>query len=88
MLKNLAKRLVPAVLCASVGAACAQGWPAKTVTIVVPFPPGGTTAEFRKQMLDIGAEPVGNKPEEMARQIHDESERFASVVKTARIALD
>lgn len=43
MLKRLAKYLLPAVLCAGVGAACAQGWPAKTVTIVVPFPPGGTT---------------------------------------------
>lgn len=46
------------------------------------------SADFQKQMFDIGAEPVGNKPEEMARQIKDESEKFAGVVKTARIALD
>lgn len=44
--------------------------------------------EFRKQMLDIGAEPVGNKPEEMARQIQEESAKFATVVKTAGIKLD
>lgn len=46
------------------------------------------SAEFRKQMLDIGAEPVGNKPEEMARQIRDESAKFAAVVKTAHITLE
>ncbi len=44
--------------------------------------------EFQKQMLDIGAEPVGNKPEEMARQIREESAKFAQVVKTARITLE
>ncbi len=46
------------------------------------------SAEFRKQMLDIGAEPVGNKPEEMARQIREESAKFADVVKTAHITLE
>lgn len=46
------------------------------------------SADFRKQMLDIGAEPVGNKPEEMARQIKDESAKFAQVVKTAHITLE
>lgn len=46
------------------------------------------SAEFRKQMLDIGAEAVGNKPEEMARQIRDESAKFAQVVKTASITLE
>lgn len=46
------------------------------------------SAEFRKQMLDIGAEAVGNKPEEMARQIRDESAKFAQVVKTAGITLE
>jgi tripartite-type tricarboxylate transporter receptor subunit TctC len=44
--------------------------------------------DFRKQMLDIGAEPVGNKPEEMARQIKEESAKFAQVVKTANITLE
>lgn len=44
--------------------------------------------EFRKQMMDIGAEPVGNKPEEMASQIKEESAKFAQVVKAARITLE
>lgn len=44
--------------------------------------------EFRKQMLDIGAEPIGNKPEEMARQIKEETEKFAQLVKAGRVTLD
>lgn len=44
--------------------------------------------EFRKQMADIGAEPVGNKPEEMARQIREETAKFAELVKTAKITLE
>jgi tripartite-type tricarboxylate transporter receptor subunit TctC len=44
--------------------------------------------EFRKQMADIGAEPVGNKPEEMARQIRDETEKFANLVKAGKITVD
>lgn len=44
--------------------------------------------EFRKQMADIGAEPVGNKPEEMARQIHDETEKFARLIRDGKITLE
>ena len=44
--------------------------------------------EFRKQMQDIGAEPVGNKPEEMARQITEETEKFAQLVKAGKVTLD
>lgn len=41
--------------------------------------------EFRRQMADIGAEPVGNKPEEMARQIREETVKFAGLVKAAKV---
>lgn len=44
--------------------------------------------DFRKQMAEIGAEPVGNKPEDMAKQIREETEKFAQLVKTAKITLD
>ena len=44
--------------------------------------------EFRKQMADIGAEPVGNKPDEMARQIREETEKFANLVKVGKVTLD
>ncbi len=44
--------------------------------------------DFRKQMTDIGAEPVGNSPHEMARQIREEMAKFAVVVKTAGIKLE
>lgn len=44
--------------------------------------------EFRKRMDEIGAEPIGNTPEQMARQIKDETEKFAKLVKDAKVTLD
>ncbi len=44
--------------------------------------------EFRKKMEDIGAEPVGNTPAQMARQIKDDTERFAKLVKDAKVTLE
>lgn len=44
--------------------------------------------DFQKQMVEIGAEPVGNKPEEMAKQIKDETEKFANLVKVGKVTLD
>lgn len=44
--------------------------------------------EFTKQMMDIGAEPIGNKPEEMAKQIKDETQKFAQLIKVGKITLD
>ncbi len=44
--------------------------------------------EFVKRMDEIGAQPIGNKPEEMARQIQDETAKFATVVKTAKVPIE
>jgi len=44
--------------------------------------------EFRKRMDDIGAEPVGNTPEQMAAQIRDDTERFARLVKAAGVSIE
>jgi tripartite-type tricarboxylate transporter receptor subunit TctC len=46
------------------------------------------TAEFRKQMADIGAEPVGNTQQEMARQIQEETEKFAGLVKAGNVKIE
>jgi tripartite-type tricarboxylate transporter receptor subunit TctC len=46
------------------------------------------SAEFRKKMADIGAEPIGNTPEQMARQIKDDTERFAKLVKDAKVTVE
>ena len=44
MLKKVTKNsLASLLLCGFVGAAAAQAYPTKTITIIVPFPPGGTT---------------------------------------------
>lgn len=44
--------------------------------------------EFKKRMAEIGAEPVGNTPEQMASQIKDETEKFARLVKEAKVTID
>ncbi|NRF71847.1 tripartite tricarboxylate transporter substrate binding protein [Aquincola sp. S2] len=44
--------------------------------------------EFRKRMDEIGAEPVGNSTEQMARQIKDETEKFAKLVKDAKVTIE
>lgn len=46
------------------------------------------TPEFKKQMFDIGAEPIGNKSDEMAKQIKEETEKFAGLVKAGKVTLD
>jgi len=44
--------------------------------------------EFRKRMEEIGAEPVGNTPDQMAQQIRDETDKFAKLVKEAKVTID
>lgn len=44
--------------------------------------------DFRKRMAEIGAEPLGNTPEQMARQIKDETDKFAKLVKQANVVID
>ncbi|MFZ9545345.1 MAG: Bug family tripartite tricarboxylate transporter substrate binding protein, partial [Hylemonella sp.] len=53
MPRNVQRLLLISSLYLAVGAASAQSWPTKTVTIVVPFPAGGTT--------DVLARAVGTK---------------------------
>jgi tripartite-type tricarboxylate transporter receptor subunit TctC len=44
--------------------------------------------DFRKRMEDIGAEPVGNTSAQMAAQIKEETDRFAKLVKEAKVTMD
>ena len=44
--------------------------------------------EFKKRMDEIGAEPIGNTPEQMGQQIRDDTERFAKLVKDAKVTID
>jgi tripartite-type tricarboxylate transporter receptor subunit TctC len=46
------------------------------------------SAEFRKRMAEIGADPIGDTPEQMGRQIRDETEKFAKLVKQANVTID
>ena len=44
--------------------------------------------DFKKKMDDIGAEPIGNTPEQMALQIKEDTERFAKLVKEAKVSIE
>jgi tripartite-type tricarboxylate transporter receptor subunit TctC len=39
-------------------------------------------------MEEIGAEPIGNTPEQMGKQIHDDVEKFARLVKDAKVVIE
>ncbi len=44
--------------------------------------------EFRKRMDEIGAEPIGDSAEHMAQQIRRETEKFAKLVKDAKVTIE
>ncbi len=44
--------------------------------------------DFQKKMAEIGAEPIGNKPEDMAKQIKEETQKYAEIVKTSNITIE
>ncbi len=44
--------------------------------------------EFGKRMEEIGAEPIGDSPAEMASRINDETEKFAVLVKEAKVLIE
>jgi tripartite-type tricarboxylate transporter receptor subunit TctC len=44
--------------------------------------------EARARMLELGAEPVGNSPGEMAAQITKELETFGALTKQLQLAVD
>ena len=46
------------------------------------------SADFRKRMDEIGAEPIGNSAELMAQQIKAETEKFAKLVKDAKVTIE
>ena len=44
--------------------------------------------EFRKRMDEIGAEPIGDSAAQMASQIKSETEKFAKLVKEAKVVIE
>jgi tripartite-type tricarboxylate transporter receptor subunit TctC len=44
--------------------------------------------EFGKRMAEIGAEPIGDSADEMARRIATDTERFARLVKDANVVVE
>lgn len=46
------------------------------------------TPEFKKRMEEIGAEPVGDTPAQMAAQIKDDTAKYAKLVKDAKVSIE
>jgi tripartite-type tricarboxylate transporter receptor subunit TctC len=46
------------------------------------------SAEFRKRMDEIGAEPIGDSTAQMAGQIKSETDKFAKLVKEAKVVIE
>ncbi len=46
------------------------------------------TPEFKAQLEEAGAEPIGNTQEEMAKQISDEIEKFGNIVRIGKITVN
>ena len=46
------------------------------------------TPEVRKQMLDMGSEPIANTPAQMAAQINAELDNFGTVAKQIKLTVD
>lgn len=44
--------------------------------------------DFRKRMDEIGAEPIGNSTDQMGQQISSETEKFAKLVKDAKVTIE
>ncbi len=44
--------------------------------------------DFRKRMDEIGAEPIGNSADQMGQQIKGETEKFAKLVKDAKVTIE
>ena len=44
--------------------------------------------DFRKRMEEIGAEPIGDTPEQMARLIKQDTERSARIVRDGKISIE
>ena len=44
--------------------------------------------DFKKRMDDIGAQPVGNSPAEMAAQIRSETDKFSVLVKAGNVTVE
>lgn len=46
------------------------------------------SADFRRRLAEIGAEPVGSTPDQMAAQIRAETDKFAGLVKAAKVTIE
>jgi len=44
--------------------------------------------DFRKRMEEVGAEPVGDSPEQMAKRIKDDTDKYARLVREAKVTIE
>ena len=46
------------------------------------------TPEIARRFAEVGAEPVGNTPEEMAQWMKEDTERWRQVIKNGGVTID
>lgn len=89
----LAPLVAAGSLLALPGAALAQGYPSKPITLILPRI-GAAAAqvmhdpEVRQRLIAMGVQPVGSSPEQFARFLDAEMLRYAAAVKKAGVKLD
>ena len=83
--------------CAAAASVAHAAFPDKTITIVVPYAPGGAADaiaavlkedEVQKRFGDLGAQPVGSTPAAFADFLHKEAAKWSGVVKKGNIKVD
>ncbi len=86
-----------AILLGAAQLACAQapaGYPVKPIRFLVGFPPGGSndivaralnSPDLRERLQNLGADPVGNTPEQYTAFLQNEIARWTKVIRAAGI---
>ncbi|MGZ5163651.1 MAG: hypothetical protein ACXWCY_27550 [Burkholderiales bacterium] len=77
-----------AVVCAAlwliIPDACSQTYPAKTIRLIVPFPPGGGVDAVGRVIAQALSEQLG-QPEGLLALIKSEIQKWASVTQIAKL---